>query len=143
EAYGSAGRVVDATLIPYLRSQGIRSIDWLVVSWPTGSGAAGVSALVSQFPDGQILVGGHAHADFPGARRCTAGDAWQVDAVVFEVLHPHSATSISGAAASCVLRIRSPGGRLLLTGDIDASAERELVQLAPVQAEVVVVPRHG
>ncbi len=50
--------------------------------------------------------------------------------------------------ASCVLRVDAAGRRLLLTGDIEAPQEAQLLRLAreegtDLRAEVLVVPHHG
>jgi competence protein ComEC len=44
-----------------------------------------------------------------------------------------------------VLQIESAGGRVLLTGDIEARAEAEMLERAPAMrsSDVVVVPHHG
>ena len=43
------------------------------------------------------------------------------------------------------MRIESPAGRVLLTGDIERAAERELLQRVPtlLPAEALLVPHHG
>jgi competence protein ComEC len=71
---------------------------------------------------------------------------WEWDGVRFEFLHPQAAEA--GAARrnnlSCVLRVSSAGGSMLLTGDIERQAENALVQKsASLKAEVLLVPHHG
>jgi competence protein ComEC len=80
---------------------------------------------------------------------CVAGRKWLWDGVSFEFLHPH-AESLAGRAVrvnnqSCVLRIEAPAGRVLLTGDIERAAERELLRRVPalLSAEALLVPHHG
>lgn len=80
---------------------------------------------------------------------CVAGDRWQWDGVAFEVLHP-ARSAYSDAARksndlSCVLRIVSKGGSVLLTGDIEAASEHELLarDASALAADVLVVPHHG
>jgi len=43
---------------------------------------------------------------------------------------------------SCVLKVVAPGGSMLLTGDIERSAEAQLLD-RPVRADVLLVPHHG
>ena len=142
EVYGSGGRIVDGTLIPFLRSRGIRRIDTLVLSWSTEENAMGLTALLAQLPVREVILGS-GDPDFPGARRCVAGDSWDVDGAVFEVLHPDARSLTMEGMRSCVLRVTTPGGRLLLPGDVDASTERELARTRSIEADVVVVPRRG
>ena len=80
---------------------------------------------------------------------CVAGRKWLWDGISFEFLHPH-AEPLAGRAVrannqSCVLRIEAPAGRVLLTGDIERAAERELLLRAPalLPVDALLVPHHG
>jgi competence protein ComEC len=80
--------------------------------------------------------------------RCVAGTRWRWDGVEFEFLHPTQAAYADAARKSndlsCVLRITSNGGSALLTGDIEAASEAEiLARQASLAAVVLVVPHHG
>ena len=76
-----------------------------------------------------------------------SSDLW--DGVRFEVLHPRRVAQADGTptnAQSCVLRVQDAQGRsALLTGDIEAPQELELVQRlgAALHSDVLVVPHHG
>jgi len=80
---------------------------------------------------------------------CAAGQAWTWDGVRFEVLHPlpgELASADKPNAVSCVLRVQDALGRsALLTGDIEAPQEAELVHRlgAALRSDVLVVPHHG
>ncbi|HMA32592.1 MAG TPA: DNA internalization-related competence protein ComEC/Rec2 [Casimicrobiaceae bacterium] len=80
---------------------------------------------------------------------CVAGDRWQWDGVAFEVMHParsaYRDAERKSNDLSCVLRIVSKGGRVLLTGDIEAVSEHELLarDASALAADVLVVPHHG
>lgn len=140
-------------ILPYLRGEGVARLDALVLSHDDrdhSGGAASVlegmpvAALWSSLPADHVLV-----AARESSEPCTAGSGWEWDGVVFEFLHPGAeAASGHGARAnnrSCVLRIAAPGGRILLTGDIERAAERELLRRAPglVAADALLVPHHG
>ncbi|HVQ61368.1 MAG TPA: DNA internalization-related competence protein ComEC/Rec2, partial [Burkholderiales bacterium] len=145
----SGNRVV----LPYLRGEGISKLDALVVSHDDRdhSGGAGsvlegtpVDALWSSLqPDHALLSAGVRSAS------CAAGLGWSWDGVAFEFIHPGASPRSRREARannrSCVLRIAAPGGRVLLTGDIERSAERELLRRAPelLPADVLLVPHHG
>jgi competence protein ComEC len=140
-------------ILPYLRGEGIARLDAFVVSHDDrdhSGGAASVlegmpvAALRSSLPAGHALV-----AALESSELCTAGSRWEWDGVAFEFLHP-VAESASGNGArgnnrSCVLRIEAPGGRVLLTGDIERAAERELLRRSPglLAADALLVPHHG
>src|SRR5262245_29283799 len=81
------------------------------------------------------------HALAPAPRRCAAGQSWRWDGVRFEFLHP-AALGARRNNNSCVLRIATAGGSMLLTGDIERPAELELLRRNP-KADVLLVPHHG
>src|SRR5262249_20318348 len=61
----------------------------------------------------------------------------------FEFLHP-SALSAKRNNNSCVLRVFTPGGAMLLTGDIEAAAELRLIkEEISLKSDVLLVPHHG
>lgn len=139
-------------VLPYLRGEGIARLDALVVSHDDrdhSGGAASVlegmpvAELWSSLPDGHALLSTRARTD-----SCAAGRGWEWDGVIFEFLHPEEAAPRRGVRAnnrSCVLRIVAPGGRALLTGDIERRAERELLRrsAALLATDALVVPHHG
>ena len=83
-------------------------------------------------------------SEYP-AERCYETQHWNWDGVQFSVIHPDvEGNGFRGNDASCVLRIETVGGSVLLLGDIEKAAERHLLNSANLhKAEVVVVPHHG
>jgi competence protein ComEC len=77
--------------------------------------------------------------------RCQRGQQWRWDGVDFEVLHPPSHYRRRGNDGSCVIRVSSQAGDVLLTGDIEALAELELVlqEADALQSRVLIAPHHG
>jgi competence protein ComEC len=132
------------TLIPYLRSEGVGSIDRVLLSHSDIDHAGGTADLVAEFEIGEILS---AEAIAPGigrTGRCDRGRAWTWDGVAFAVLHPPRRHELSGNDASCVLHVRAGKFRILLTGDIGAAVERALLSRGLLgSADVVSVPHHG
>lgn len=80
---------------------------------------------------------------------CQAGQSWQWDGVLFNVLGPLPHQSAhSNNNRSCVLHIQNDFHSILLTGDIEKPAEHELLQAYQNQrnalrAEIIVAPHHG
>ncbi|EED37483.1 competence protein [Stenotrophomonas sp. SKA14] len=100
-------------------------------------------SLRRQLPGLQVLAPpGSALA---GALPCQQGTRWQWDGVDFQVLHPAPGSRQAGNEDSCVLRIASRHGVVLLPGDIGRSTEQRLLQATPaaLKADVVLVPHHG
>jgi competence protein ComEC len=80
----------------------------------------------------------------PSSRHCVSGERWEWDGVRFAFLHPPAdAEPARRNNLSCVLRIASTSGAVLLTGDIERAAERELAGAQAVRSEVLLVPHHG
>jgi competence protein ComEC len=76
---------------------------------------------------------------------CKAGQSWNWDQVEFTLLSPPQAAFSSENNQSCVLKIQSGHGTVLLTGDIEAEAESSLVATYgdKLQADVLIAPHHG
>lgn len=127
----------EAVVIPYLHARGIRRLDKLVLSHGDIDHRGGVEAVRAAVPVGSTL-------GVDQATPCRAGNGWRWDGVRFRVLHPDG-PRWRGNDASCVLSVSGPGGRVLLTGDIEAAAERRLVAAYgdALDADVLVVPHHG
>jgi competence protein ComEC len=135
-----------AVVIPYLRSRGIRHIDKLIVSHGDNDHVGGVPSLLGEMAVAQIRAGVPEAIASRTAVPCRRGERWNWDGVEFVVLHPGRGQRRKGNNASCVMRISAVGGqRILLTGDIESSAEQTLLHAYPGQlgAEVLVVPHHG
>ncbi len=79
-------------------------------------------------------------ADGGAALRCEAGQRWIWDGVRFEVLQPtvdhYAMPRLKPNDLSCVVRIESDHGSALLTGDLEARGELELVRRDGVTLEV-------
>jgi len=80
---------------------------------------------------------------------CFAGQSWAWDGVRFEMLHPtyrsYHVEKLKDNDRSCVLKVVSRYGSLLIAGDIERVSELELLERAAssLNADVLVVPHHG
>jgi competence protein ComEC len=85
----------------------------------------------------------------PAAITCYQGQRWVWDQVTFEVLSPNREdlrdTAIKDNDKSCVIKVTSAAGSLLLTGDIEKRSEYKLLaEMADtLDSDVMVVPHHG
>ena len=81
----------------------------------------------------------------PGIAACVAGQSWEWDGVRFRMLHPTQGFPYLGNEASCVIRVETKHGNVLLTGDIGHYVERALLrrESARMRNDVVVVAHHG
>lgn len=139
-------------LVPYLRAEGVERLDGLVVSHNDNDHSGGMRSVLSQIrvnwlasslPELPVALQALKHFT------CFAGQGWQWDGVDFEMLSPNMATyadeHIKDNNRSCVLRVASPYGSVLLAGDIERPVEVGLAEnLADVlQSDVLIVPHHG
>ena len=148
-------------LVPLLRALGER-VDILMLSHRDADHTGGAEAVLMQQPQAQLtgsIEGTHPLQSVRPIIPCLAGQRWEWDGVVLEVLHP-----LPGADApelretrpprdprpntlSCVLRIAAKGGAgasALLVGDIETQQEQALLaRNAPLKADVLLVPHHG
>ena len=149
----AGGRII----APYLRAIGIPRLDAMIISHQDSDHSGGARSLLQTVPvdwvasslsmDNAILA--QRAIDGGTALRCETGQRWEWDGAHFAVLHP-SAPLYDDAKRktndlSCVVRIDSNFGSALLTGDIEARSEVELLQRDPsaLKVDVLVVPHHG
>jgi competence protein ComEC len=132
-------------IVPALRGAGLSRVDLMVL---THQEADHVGGAVSVLESLQVeAIASSLAAEHPlnalaaVRRRCRAGERWRWDGVRFEFLHPPAAAREARRNnQSCVLRIETAGGSILLTGDIERQVEMQLVS-SPV--DVLLVPHHG
>jgi competence protein ComEC len=131
-------------LIPFLRSEGVRTLDALIVSHADQDHAGGVQSLVEEMQTGKVLSGETLNDTGLPQRRCLAPEGWTWDGVEFKVVHPADENHWQGNNASCVLEVRVARHTVLLTGDIESPVEALLTRsgvLSP--ASIALVPHHG
>jgi competence protein ComEC len=129
-------------VLPALRALGVGALDVLMLSNSDRDHAGGAQSVQNAVKVGGVWMGGElAH----GAEPCRQGLYWAWDGVDFKVLHPgDDFISDKENDWSCVLKVDSPGGRVLLTGDIERRAELALLASSEnLRAEVLQVPHHG
>lgn len=129
-------------VLPAMRAKSWKSLDMVMVSHGDNDHAGGVPAVLEEFPEARLVMG--PDVELPGGEICQTGQAWTWDDVHFEVLHPYPAFHHRGNDSSCVLKVVTLAGSLLLTGDVEKAGERALMaDAAALSSDVVVVPHHG
>ena len=141
-AFRSGANAGDFAVIPFLRGLGVAALDLMVISHADQDHAGGAIAVHSEVSAAGILLG--EDVDKLSGIECRAGMLWFWDDVRFAVLHPSKRSTAEGNNASCVLEISSGSNRTLLTGDIEATSERRLIEAGLIdRANLVVIPHHG
>jgi len=139
EGFDAGERVV----VPSLHALGVRRLDAVVVSHGDADHAGGLGAIRRRIPAGAVFAA--RDAGIAGAAPCLAGSQWQADGVRVRFLHPHLHFPDLRNESSCVLRIESAHGAVLLMGDVGEVVERMLVHDDPaaLRADVVLAAHHG
>jgi competence protein ComEC len=146
----SGNRIV----VPFLRGEGITRLDGVVISHADDDhygGAASVAYsreprwLLSPLQADDVL-----HGAFERSIRCEAGQHWSWDGVDFLVLHPAAEIYAEERKRKendrgCVVRVATRASSALLTGDVEARSEREMLarDASALRAAVLLVPHHG
>ncbi|NUT74615.1 DNA internalization-related competence protein ComEC/Rec2 [Pseudomonas sp. C1C7] len=133
----------ERVVVPALRKLGVEALDLMLISHAHVDHSGGAQAVARTIPVQQV-IGGEPE-ELPAelqATECESGRQWTWDGVNFELWRWADARESN--PRSCVLQINASGERLLLTGDIDASAERALLEgpLA-VKTDWLQSPHHG
>lgn len=132
-----------AVVVPYLRYQGIKQLDMLMISHADNDHIGGAASVLAAYPAAKILS---SEPDkLIGSEHCQQGQSWQWDQVDFKVLYPPLQQRGSRNNLSCVLKISSAYGAILLPGDIERHAEIALVRhyREQIAADILLAPHHG
>ncbi len=152
---GDAGRSV---VLPFLRRQGVRSLDLVVASHGDADHLGGIPALTSALLPELVVEPGQPlgtplyreflrTVDEVGAawRPARAGDTLTLDSVTLAVLHPAQPwveTHLAANENSVVLRVTYGAFDAVLTGDAGFPAESALIETV-AESEVLKVGHHG
>jgi competence protein ComEC len=152
--------VGEAVVSRFLWSQGRTSIDYVLATHAHADHIGGMPAVERNFRVGEAIVGRVPTGlrEFEVFRKASyrtttpvavveAGQQFQIDNVTVQVLWPRRALTepvTSGNDDSVVLRLVYGSTAILLAGDIEASAERELITSGyDLKADLLKVPHHG
>lgn len=145
-------------LVPALARLGVGHLEAVVMTHPDRDHCAGLVEAASYLPVGEVWASPGWRkagcfgelAALPGVplRRLRAGDAGELGRWRWRVLYPATvdlaAASLPDNERSLVLLAATAGHRVLLTGDIGATAERRLVRRYPdLRADLLKVAHHG
>lgn len=139
-------------VVPYLRASGITRLDGVVLSHDDLDHIGGAASvrdalprawMATSLPVGHVLGAGETRH-----MRCFDGQRWEWDGVRFEMLHPLWGEPLQRGRdndSSCVLRIVTDSGSVLLPGDIERRAEAALTLRSGngLRATLLIAPHHG
>lgn len=138
EHYNAANLVV----LPYLKRQGVAQLNHLVISHDDNDHAGGLKVITNNIEVATIW-----HSQPQGKQRfCGAGKSFQLGPAKAQFLTVKEFGVGKGRNNnSCILLLDFGQQRLLLPGDIERRAERELLRhfATEIRADILVSPHHG
>lgn len=145
-----------AAILPFMRTQAIRSLDALVISHEDNDHVGGVSSLLTRYTPDFMVSSFDARALAKDAKAdskllgCSRLQSWWWDGVLFQVFQaPGLAGSLnpkvnSSNNRSCILRVSFGDEAVLIPGDIEVQAENAMAAWPHLlQANLLVAPHHG
>lgn len=152
-AFGDGADSGSRIVVPYLRASGVRRLDGLIISHDDIDHSGGAASVLQAMPVDWLLSSLHDMDPLPlqaeQAFRCYAGQNWEWDGVRFDILHPSRASyedrRIRDNDLSCVLKVSTRFGQVLLPGDIERRGEAELLASygGRLRADVLIAPHQG
>ena len=129
-------------IIPYLRTLGIKKLDKIVISHPDLDHLGGLKSLEESFPVQELLVDSPEY--YHRGSSCHEYPSWEWDGVSFRFFAITQPVNKKNNH-SCVLQISTRAGQLLLTGDIEKSAEDYLVATygKKLASSIMLIPHHA
>jgi competence protein ComEC len=141
--FGTSYDMGESVVVPFLHSIGATRVDMLIVSHGDNDHIGGANAVLHQFPVSTIKTS--VPEKLPQSSYCLRGMSWDWDGVNFKFLHPSPDMLDLNNDSSCVLRVTSRDKHILLTGDIEKIAEKDLIENMPedLPADMLIAPHHG
>jgi len=141
-SYPSGFNLGDAVVTPYLRANQISNLDLVVISHGDNDHIGGLSSIVDYFSIEKIVSSVPNKIKQPSST-CKSHPPWRWDGVTFEFLS--TTNDFQGNNASCVLKISNDKFSILLTGDIEKQAEKDLIKTwgNELNIDVLISPHHG
>ncbi|MGQ0800965.1 MAG: DNA internalization-related competence protein ComEC/Rec2 [Pseudomarimonas sp.] len=133
----------EAAVVPALHALGVRRLHMMMIGHADNDHAGGAGAVNRAFAPAALVSGEPKQVD--AAQTCAGMQDWVWDAVRFSLLHPPEHFPELGNDSSCVLKVQTVGGSVLLPGDINQIIETRLLRdgSPSVNSTVLVVPHHG
>ncbi|VUT02324.1 ComEC family protein [Klebsiella spallanzanii] len=134
---GDSGQQI---IVPWLRWHHL-SLEGIVLSHEHLDHRGGLNSVLKAWP--QVWV--RSPLGWAGHSACQRGEIWQWRGLTFRALWPLPGATKQGNNRSCVVRIDDGKHSILLTGDIETSAEQAMIShyWQHLASTLIQVPHHG
>ena len=156
-AFPSGFNMAEAVIIPYLRNQGLKSLDKIIISHSDNDHAGGIKYLQEQLTVNSVIanIDKKYFTSTPIQAYCLQGQNFTWQGLTFTQLWPQLFKGKDNDD-SCVIHVSDGLTSFLLTGDISKKVEQRLVLLdrarikttssqskSQLKSDVLIVPHHG
>ena len=145
------------TVVPFLKSKGITTLDKLIITHGDSDHAGGAEAVLNELKVKElVLPDSYEKSELEEKliklatekrikiRFVQKGDQWKVENQSFTILSPNEGTSSNKNNSSIVLYTEMGGLRWLFTGDLEEEGEKRLIAEYPdLKIDVLKVGHHG
>ncbi|MBP2632696.1 MAG: internalization-related competence protein ComEC/Rec2 [Firmicutes bacterium] len=148
--------VGERVVVPYLKHYGITKIEYLLLTHAHEDHAGGAAAIRKHFPVEHVMIGKENRNEYARVFKTNlqdtasfivayTGETFIVDSVKVEILQALDAVKAgTGNEVSNVFKITYGKHSFLITGDLDANGEKELLKnQANLKSTVLKVAHHG
>ncbi|KFX07141.1 competence protein ComEC [Pectobacterium betavasculorum] len=134
------GDMATREILPYLRWRGV-DVENIILSHSHMDHIGGLETLQTVYPKAAI----YSAIKSINHRPCLRGEHWRWQGLTFTVLWPLALVERAENNDSCVIRVDDGKYRVLLTGDLEADAEKALIKLerSALHANLLQIPHHG
>lgn len=135
----------EKVVVPFLRHIKVNNLDRLIVSNGDNDHIGGAQSVLDNIKTASVIGRDINKLSHDSLSLCSKGQKWLWDGIQFEILHPEHQRYKKRNNYSCVLKISNKVNSVLITGDIEKKAERELLagQVNQLKSSVLIVPHHG
>ncbi len=133
------GSAAEMNILPFLRWQHI-DVEQIIISHGDEDHRGGLESIGRAFPRASVR-----ESSVSASLPCRSGQGWTWQGLHFNALWPDKLTDRPSNDDSCVIRIDDGKFSVLLTGDIEAASERNLVSRYhhELSSTLMQVPHHG
>lgn len=132
----------ELVVLPYLKALSVKSLDMIVISHPDLDHRGGLLTIENDLKVHKLVVNNPNY--YKRGYNCHDYPSWNWDGVAFQFLSIEKKFRKKNND-SCVLLIKTPKSKILLTGDIELEAEKYLLNKYHnlLAVDYLVVPHHG